>query len=482
MGNKNIGIKTKIIVCLIAVLTASSVLGATHYVPQGYASIQDAINACQDFDTIVIAPGKYTGLGNREINFRGKAITVRSTDPADSQIVSETIIDCGGQGRGFVFYMGEKADSTISGLTITNGYGIFGGAIYCYNNSSPSITNCIIKTNSAVYGGGFACTGSNTKPKITNCIIRANTAMVGGGAFYINVSTPIIRNCAISGNTAPEGAAFFSYNPGNPIITNCTMTQNTASGSTGVIIYCYESSNMAFTNSIFWNNTTANATQIKVGNSGAATSIQISYCNIQGGKSNITLDENCTVEWGPGNIDADPHFVNSVSLTGNGALATGDYHLLDESPCIDAGDPDFVAEPSETDIDGNARILGMNIDIGADEFVPPLNVVVKITPKTINPRSKGGWIICTIQFPNEYSVSKVNTDTIVLEDIRPTSYTIDEKANNLLMKFDRSDPGIQELLKDLVSEGSIPLTASGALNDGTKFEGSDTIGILKQGK
>jgi hypothetical protein len=472
-----------ITVCLIAALTAGYATGATRYVPQEHANIQDAIDACQDFDTVVIAPGKYTGLGNREINFRGKAITVRSTDPADSQIVSETIIDCGGQGRGFVFYMGEKADSTISGLTITNGYGLFGGAVYCYNNSSPSITNCIIKTNSAVYGGGFACTGTNTKPKISNCSITANSTMVAGGSFYINVSSPIIRNCIISENTAPEGAAFFSFNPGSPIVTNCTISRNTASGSTGVIIYCYESSNMALMNSILWNNTTTNATQIKVGNSGAATLIQISYCNIQGGKDNITSDENCTVEWGPGNIDADPYFVNSVSLTGSESLATGDYHLLDESPCIDAGDPDFVAEPSETDIDGNARILGLKIDIGADEFVPPLNVIVKITPKTINPRSKGGWINCTIQFPNDYSVGDVDTESVLLnEKVRPTSYTIDEKANNLIAKFERNDVDIKQLLQDLVSEGSIPLTASGTLNDGTRFEGSDTIGILKQGK
>ncbi len=478
MANKSI----KTIAFLIAVLTANSVMGTVRYVPQDYANIQDAISACQDSDTIVIAPGRYTGPGNRNINFRGKAITVRSTDPNNPQIISETVIDCEGQGRGFIFYMGEKADSTISGLTITNGYGILGGAIYCFNNSSPSVSNCVIKNNSAVFGGGLACANSYTKPKITNCIITANTALVGGGGFYLNICSPTIRNCIISKSAAPEGGAFFSHNPGNPIITNCTINQNTVSTSTGVIIYCYESSNMALKNSIFWNNVTVDASQIKVGNSGAATSIQISYCNIQGGKEIITTDDNCTVEWGLGNINADPNFGNLGGITGTEAIATGDYHLLDESPCIDAGDPDFIAEPSETDIDGHPRILGMKIDMGADEFVPPLIVVVKITPKVINPRSKGGWIICTIQFPNEYSVSKVNTDTIVMEDIRPTSYTIDEKANNLLMKFDRNDPEIQQLLKDLESEGSIPLTVTGALNDNTMFKGSDTIGILKQGK
>jgi hypothetical protein len=471
------------IACFIVVLTANSALGAIYYVPQDYDNIQDAINACQDLDTVVIATGRYTGVGNRNISFRGKAITVRSTDPNNSQIISETVIDCEGQGRGFVFYMGETADSTLSGLTITNGYGILGGAIYCYNNSSPSINNCVINNNSAVFGGGLACANSNTKPKITNCIITANEAVVGGGGFYINISSPIIRNCIISGNVAPDGGAFFSYNVGNPIITNCTISQNTASRSTGVIIFCYESSNMALTNSIFWDNTTTNASQIKVGNSGAATSIQISYCNIQGGKDNIISDENCTVQWGQGNINADPNFVNSGSLTASEGVTAGDYHLLDDSPCIDAGDPEFITEPSETDIDGNPRIAGTKIDMGADEFIPPLSVVVKITPKVINPRSKGGWIICTIQFPNEHSISDVDTDTIFLnKEIKPVSYTTDEKANNLLAKFDRNDTGIQQSLKGLESEGSVPLTVTGALNDGTMFEGSETIGILKRGK
>jgi hypothetical protein len=422
MAKKNI----TTIACFFVVLIANSALGTVHNVPQEYDNIQDAINACQDLDTVVIAPGIYKGSGNRNINFKGKAITVRSTDPNNSQIISETVIDCEGQGRGFVFYTGEKADSTLSGLTITNGYGLLGGAIYCYNNSSPSINNCVIKTNSAVFGGGLACANSNTKPKITNCIITANTALVGGGGFYINVSSPIIRNCIISKNAAPEVGAFFSHNPGNPIITNCTISQNTASRSTGVIIYCYDSSNMVLTNSIFWDNTTANASQIKVGNSGAATSIQISYCNIQGDKANIISDENCTVEWGQGNIDADPNFVNSGSLTASEGFTAGDYHLLDDSPCIDAGDPEFITEPSETDIDGNPRISGVKIDMGADEYVPPLAVVVKITPKVLNPRSKGGWIIYTIQFPNEESVGDVVTDSIVLnKTIRSTSYTID---------------------------------------------------------
>ena len=468
------------IVCFIAVLTTTAVLGTDRYVPKEYANIQEAINACEDLDTVVIEPGKYVGAGNREINFGGKAITVRSTDPASSQIINETIIDCEGQGRGFVFYMGEKADSMLSGLTITNGYGILGGAIYCYNNSSPSVSNCVINSNSAVFGGGLACANSNTKPKITNCIITANSALVCGGGFYLNGSSPEIKNCIISGNTASDGGAFFSHYAGNPLITNCTVSRNSASRSAGGAIYCYESSNVAVTNSILWDNTDPYASQIKVGNSGAATTIQISYCNIQGGREKILSDDNCTVDWGLGNINADPNFVNSGTLTASAGTA-GDYHLLGESPCIDAGDPDFITEPSETDIDGNPRISGVKIDMGADEFVPPLTVAVRITPQVINLRSMGGWIICTVQFPDEHSVSNVDTDTIVLnEQIRPASCAVDEKANNLVAKFDRGNADVRQLIGDL--EGEIPLTITGELIEGTNFTGSDIITVLKKGK
>jgi len=476
MANRSI----RKVACFVVVLIANSALGTIHYVPQDYNNIQDAINACQALDTVVIEPGKYAGPGNREIKFRGKAITVRSTDPTNSQIISKTIIDCEGHGRGFVFYMAEKADSTLSGLTITNGYGLLGGAIYCYNNSSPSITNCVINNNSAVIGGGITCTGSNTKPKIVNCNITANSALVGGGGFYFNVSSPIIKNCIVSENTAPYGGAFYSHYTGNPLISNCTVTQNTASSSAGAV-YCYDSSNVMVTHSILWGNTAPYASQIKVGNSGTATSIQISYSNLQGGNENIVLDDNCTVEWGQGNIDADPNFVNLGSLSDSNIETTGDYHLLDGSPCIDAGDPDFVAEPSETDIDGNPRISGEKIDIGADEFVPPFAVVVKVTPKALNPRRKGGWIICDIQFPNEHSVSDVSTDTIFLnEKLQPASYTTDEKANSLVIKFDRNDTQQMLNLKDL--EGEILLTVTGELTDGAKFKGSDIIRFLTKGK
>ncbi|GAH39850.1 unnamed protein product, partial [marine sediment metagenome] len=89
-------------------------------------------------------------------------------------------------------------------------------------------------------------------------------------------------------------------------------------------------------------------------------------------------------------------FAGTDSLNNIQAAAAGDYHLLEGSPCVDAGDPSFVAAPDETDIDGEPRVLGAEIDIGADELAAPVLAEVKITPKTLNIPSNGKWISCSV--------------------------------------------------------------------------------------
>lgn len=466
----------KIALCLSVILITSPVLATVRYVPDEYATIQAAINACSDSDTVIIASGRYCGLGNRNINLKGKAITVTSTEPTDPQIVNATVIDCEGKGRGFVFYMGENTDSTVTGLTITNGYALLGGAIYCYNNSSPSITHCLILNNSAVFGGGIACTNSESRPEITNCNIAENAALVGGGAFYLNGSSPRIKNCIISGNFAPDGGAVYSHNAGNPVIINCTISGNIASRSAGAI-YCYKASNMTINNSILWGDTATYASEVLVGNLGAATSIGVSYCDVQNRSESVIIDSGCTVNWGRGNMDIDPRFAGTAYLNDAKTSSASNYHLLKGSPCIDAGDPAFTIEPDETDIDGNPRISGDKIDIGADEFMRSIPAIVKIMPKTLNLRSSGEWISCTIQLPNEYDIANVDTETIVLnEQIQPSSYRTNERANKLLVKLDRFQT--RQMLNSV--EGLVELSVSGTLADGTEFEGSDTIRVIKR--
>ena len=115
-----------------------------------YPTIQAAINAGSNGDIIELQPGIYSGRGNRDIDFDGKAITVRSINPSDFNIVAATVIDCNGTEdeyhRGFYFYNNEGPESAVKGVKIIRGYAEYGGAIYCDGDCSPTIINCIIKS------------------------------------------------------------------------------------------------------------------------------------------------------------------------------------------------------------------------------------------------------------------------------------------------------------------------------------------------
>ena len=106
----------KITVCFLVVLIADSALAAVHHVPEEYATIQAAINACNDSDIVIVAPGRYSGPGNRNINLNGKPITLRSIDPTNTHIVNTTVIDTEGKGRALLFCTGENADSKVTGM------------------------------------------------------------------------------------------------------------------------------------------------------------------------------------------------------------------------------------------------------------------------------------------------------------------------------------------------------------------------------
>ena len=100
-------------ICALAaavLIPAQPTLAVERHVPGMYPTIQAAIDACVDGDEVIIAPASYTGAGNRDIDFLGKAIVVRSTDPSDPNVIAATIINCGGTEadphRGFCFQNG----------------------------------------------------------------------------------------------------------------------------------------------------------------------------------------------------------------------------------------------------------------------------------------------------------------------------------------------------------------------------------------
>ncbi|MHC4500711.1 MAG: right-handed parallel beta-helix repeat-containing protein, partial [Planctomycetota bacterium] len=217
-------------------------------VPSQYPTIQAAIEVAVNGNTVIIAPGTYTGAGNRDIDFLGKAITVRSTDPEDPCVVAATVIDCQGSQadphRGFYFHSGEGPDSVIAGLTITDGYvheqPALGGGIRC-TGASPTIENCIITgctawgvgglgANRRAYGGGIFC-DSGSNPAITNCQITGNKARGGNGGQYWDPETGDTH--AYPGGSA-FGGGIYCHSAGGVVIENCIINNNAAAGGAGV--------------------------------------------------------------------------------------------------------------------------------------------------------------------------------------------------------------------------------------------------------
>lgn len=184
---------TPILIALLVIpLTA---YGATLLVPDQYTTIQAAINASNHGDTVLVASGIYSGGGNYNLDFYGRAITVMSEFGPFN-----TTINCGNLGRGFYFHSGETSASVLEGFTIVSGSSSYGGGINI-TSASPTISHCILYNNSAAnsYGGGIYI--SSGSPTIVNCSIVMNTSKYGG-AIYSTNSSPTINSCIVVSNTA----------------------------------------------------------------------------------------------------------------------------------------------------------------------------------------------------------------------------------------------------------------------------------------
>ncbi len=223
-----------------------SVRATEVFVPSQYPDIQTAIDHCVNGDTVTVADGTYTGANNRDIDLRGKTITVRSANGPEA-----CIIDCLQGGRGFFLHNGEPASALIEGFTIKHarpvGTEFSGGAIACFTGSA-TIDNCYLLDNAAGQGAGvYVDWGSVVGPTVTNCVISNNIAdpnafgsagvARGGGGVCCLALGGTFRNCTITGN-AVTGAYNYSYGGGivnrGGVFVDCRITGNRAAFGGGI--------------------------------------------------------------------------------------------------------------------------------------------------------------------------------------------------------------------------------------------------------
>jgi len=257
-----------------------------------------------------------------------KPLVLRSVSgPAATSIVGYQVPgSTNGDGAIRCVYLGESA--ILSGFTLTNGAtrtsGVVeleqkGGAVWC-----PSIyalvTNCVLTRNTAYQRGGGIYEGT-----LDHCTLSDNSAKWGGGAY-----ASLLTECVLTGNSAgPLGAgggvAF-------GVLNNCTLVGNLGGGGAA------ES----------WLNNC------------------IAYFN-SGNYSAGTLNFCCTTPLPTSGVG---NFTNAPLLAD---VAARNFHIQTNSPCINGGANSYV--DTDIDLEGNPRIAGGTVDIGAYEFEKPLSVI-----------------------------------------------------------------------------------------------------------
>ncbi len=343
-------------------------------VPENFRTIQSAIDATRDGDTVVVDPGVY----EENLVFNGHRIVVGSyilTIGGDVWI-GETIIDGGGDVR-VVSFTGFTEQSTLRGFTLRNGESAWGGGVFIGPRTRVVLEDLVITGNRAVEDGGGLYVAQSS-PILERVVIRGNNADRGGGGAYFVEATPILIDCQIIQNRAAFGSGCFSetsdINMVRVLITNNVCTDRsggvilwggtrqggnsffdhlTISGNQcgddfdGGLILDTESAEditLTITNSIIWNN---DGIEIIIRDGGnewdGIDSVLASYCDIDFGQDSIEVGDHGGFLLGDGILEEEPNFVSQEEF---------DYRLMQNSPCIDAGNPDDDPDPdgSQTDM------------------------------------------------------------------------------------------------------------------------------------
>jgi hypothetical protein len=190
------------------------------HVPDDYPKISTAISEADDGDVIIVHPGDYP----EHINFLGKPITVRSTDPTDPYVVMNTRIIGYYESDLVTCENDEGPDTVLAGFTITHENPDDMGCGMYNEHADPTVQYCIFSEISASRGAGMR--NYYSSPNVSHCEFYQCYATSGGGGMYNADSTVTVTDCTFLANfSGSRGGGMYNLNS-DVTVTGCVFDQN----------------------------------------------------------------------------------------------------------------------------------------------------------------------------------------------------------------------------------------------------------------
>jgi PKD repeat protein len=350
----------------------SRVVDPANTVLDGNAAGNVLVLSCPDHAVEFVVDG--VTLQNGNTSNKGGGLFVKTYN-GEVTLTNNTINGNSASDGGGVYVYGSGYSSTtitLTNNTINGNSASDGGGVYVYGHSSTTVilANNTITGNSAGYGGGVDVYSSTVT--LTNNTINENSAEYGGGVDA-HGSTVTITNNTINENSAGWYGGGVDAHGSTVTITNNTIAGNSAGdigGGVDVSLGINSTTSHIYNNIIYNNIASLNGNDLFIENDENGDFIK-SLVNLY----NNDFDQSTSGTYiqvpfsiDPSNLDnLNPLFVDATN---------GDYHLIESSPCIDAGDNSAPALPAN-DKDGYPRIMNGIVDMGAYEYPGPVAPVAE---------------------------------------------------------------------------------------------------------
>ncbi|HUB26292.1 MAG TPA: choice-of-anchor Q domain-containing protein [Tepidisphaeraceae bacterium] len=315
--------------------TTGSTAGAGIYAAYSSANI----NNCNITGNVDNGGTTYSALGAGLFVVDGDVIITNTT------ISNNSVEGSDGFGGGLFI---EAGVAVISNCPITGNKATVGAAGMLSDDAIVTMTNCQVNTNSIAVGSeelGFGAGIDSIADDLfmTDCTISGDSMSVGsggigyGGGIYNGGADVVLTNCLISFDSATDGAGLIN-NGSDVDLNDCTFSKNSA--TTGGALYDEGSSVVKGVNSILYGDTASSGAE----DHNNSSTLSLTYTDVSGGFG------------GTGNINSNPLF-----------MATNNFQLEANSPCINVGSNAGVPVGITTDLAGNPRIYDSTVDMGAYE-------------------------------------------------------------------------------------------------------------------